>query len=110
MRKNPSALINLQRALSQLRSGARVNLVHLVYLVCFVYLVRLVQPDNPNRLNKAPRSSLLRRSSHFGYEGRKLRGIRRKRINKKNQLAHAPRSALGKTTLIALQQGSLDNA
>ena len=30
--------------------------------------------------NEAPRSSLLRRSSHFGYEGRKLRGIRRRRI------------------------------
>ena len=28
-----------------------------------------------------PRSSLLRRSSHFGYEGRTLRGIRRRRIN-----------------------------
>jgi len=28
-------------------------------------------------LNEAPRSSLLRRSSHFGYEGRKLRGILR---------------------------------
>ena len=27
--------------------------------------------------DEAPRSSLLRRSSHFGYEGRKLRGIRR---------------------------------
>ena len=27
-----------------------------------------------------PRSSLLRRSSHFGYEGRKLQGIRRRRI------------------------------
>ena len=27
-----------------------------------------------------PRSSLLRRNSPFGYEGRKLRGIRRKRI------------------------------
>jgi len=26
--------------------------------------------------NESPRSSLLRRSSHFGYEGRKLRGIR----------------------------------
>ena len=25
--------------------------------------------------NKVPSSSLLRRSSHFGYEGRKLRGI-----------------------------------
>ena len=32
------------------------------------------------RLNEAPRSSLLRRSSHFSYEGRKLRGIRRRRI------------------------------
>ena len=31
-------------------------------------------------MNEAPRSSLLRRSSHFGYEGRKLRGIRRRRI------------------------------
>jgi hypothetical protein len=31
--------------------------------------------------NEAPRSSLLRRSSHFGYEGRKLRGIRRRRIS-----------------------------
>jgi hypothetical protein len=30
--------------------------------------------------NEAPRSSLLRRSSHFGYEGRKLRGMRRRRI------------------------------
>jgi len=30
-----------------------------------------------------PRSSLLRRSSHFGYEGRKLQGIRRWRINLK---------------------------
>jgi hypothetical protein len=30
--------------------------------------------------NEAPRSSLLRRRSHFGYEGRKLRGIRRRRI------------------------------
>ena len=29
-----------------------------------------------------PRSSLLRRSSHFSYEGRKLRGIRRKRIKR----------------------------
>jgi hypothetical protein len=28
-------------------------------------------------MNEAPRSSLLRRSSHFGYEGRKLRGILR---------------------------------
>jgi len=27
--------------------------------------------------DEAPRSSLLRRSSHFGYEGRKLRGILR---------------------------------
>jgi len=27
--------------------------------------------------NEAPRSSLLRRSSHFGYEGWKLRGILR---------------------------------
>ena len=37
--------------------------------------------DAPNHaippLNEAPRSSLLRRSSHFGYEGRKLRGILR---------------------------------
>ena len=33
-------------------------------------------------LDLTPRSSLLRRSSHFGYEGRKLRGIRRRRINK----------------------------
>ena len=32
---------------------------------------------SPNGLNEAPRSSLLRRSSHFGYEGRKLRGILR---------------------------------
>jgi len=30
--------------------------------------------------NEAPRSSLLRRSSYFGYEGRKLQGIRRRRI------------------------------
>jgi hypothetical protein len=30
--------------------------------------------------DEAPRSSLLRRSSHFGYEGRKLRGMRRRRI------------------------------
>jgi len=28
-------------------------------------------------MNEAPRSSLLRRSSHFGYEGRKLRDILR---------------------------------
>jgi hypothetical protein len=34
---------------------------------------RSVLPDK----YKAPRSSLLRRSSHFGYEGRKLRGILR---------------------------------
>ena len=34
-------------------------------------------------VNQTPRSSLLRRSSHFGYEGRKLRGIRRGRINEK---------------------------
>jgi hypothetical protein len=31
----------------------------------------------PRLIDKAPRSSLLRRSSHFGYEGRKLRGISR---------------------------------
>ena len=31
-------------------------------------------------VDEAPRSSLLRRSSHFGYEGRKLRGIQRRRI------------------------------
>jgi len=30
--------------------------------------------------NEAPRISLLLRSSHFGYEGRKLRSIRRMRI------------------------------
>ena len=30
-----------------------------------------------------PRSSLLRRSSRFGCEGRKLRGIRRRRINRR---------------------------
>ena len=33
--------------------------------------------------NEAPRCSLLHRSSHFGYEGRKLQGIRRRRINLK---------------------------
>ena len=30
-----------------------------------------------------PRSSLLRQSSDFGYEGRKLQGIRRRRIKRK---------------------------
>jgi hypothetical protein len=33
-----------------------------------------------------PRSSLLRRSSHFGYEGRKLRGMRRRRINETDEI------------------------
>ncbi len=33
---------------------------------------------------EAPRSSLLRRSSHFSYEGRKIRGIRRRRIHLRN--------------------------
>ena len=31
--------------------------------------------------NESPCSSLFRRSSRFGYEGRKLRGMRRRRIN-----------------------------
>jgi hypothetical protein len=52
MRKNPSALINIQRDLSQQRSGAKRARVHLVYLVCFVYLVRLVQADKPKKPNK----------------------------------------------------------
>jgi hypothetical protein len=37
---------------------------------------RSILPDK----NEAPRSSLLRRSSHFGYEGRKQRGMRRRSI------------------------------
>jgi hypothetical protein len=32
------------------------------------------------QIYEASRSSLLRRSSHVGYEGRKLRGMRRRRI------------------------------
>ena len=35
-----------------------------------------------SRSNEAPHSSLLRRSRRFGCEGRKLRGIRRKRIDR----------------------------
>jgi hypothetical protein len=44
----------------------------------FMTLARACVPLNRTRivgLDEAPRSSLLRRSSYFGYEGRKLRGI-----------------------------------
>jgi len=59
---------------------ALLPLVHLVHLVCFVYLVYLVGLISLVSLvqsNEAPRSSLLRRSSHFGEVGWKLRGILR---------------------------------
>jgi hypothetical protein len=39
--------------------------------------------------NEAPRSSLLRRSSHFGYEGLKLRGILRNSSNPLPSFAEA---------------------
>jgi hypothetical protein len=53
------------------------------------------EKDEDRDVNEAPRSSLLRRSSHFGYEGRKLRGIRRRRMKceRLNERRHEIRRA-----------------
>ena len=40
--------------------------------------------------NEAPRSSLLRRNSRLGCEGRKLRDIRRKRIKSCESIVDSP--------------------
>ena len=57
-----------------------------------------------------PRSSLLRRSSHFGYEGRKLRGMRRRRISRSSS-RNSPHSAPASTASnrLALLSGNSDS-
>jgi hypothetical protein len=73
------AFYRTQASLSRIRHG-RTSKVLLIRLRRGTYDAHFRIMDGKavhTQENEAPRSSLLRRSSHFGYEGRKLRGILR---------------------------------
>jgi hypothetical protein len=69
-------------------------------------LKHLLLTSQGSKRNEAPRSSLLRQSSHFGYEGRKLRGIRLKFTDELKKVV----IELGKSGLTASDEKALEEA